>query len=295
MIPRTTTAFVHRLRKAAVRFSIDLRLLTIAAIALSVISCEDVIEIDLNNVEPRIVIEGVITDRPASVSVRISRTGDYFNPSVFPGVSGAAVCISDDDGNTVLLSESAPGFYGTPDIRGIQGRTYSLRVEVEGETYTATSTMPEHIYIDNLRCYYKDEVKNEAGEKESNYEAACFFTDRMGVDDYCRIVFVRNSDTLSDYHLYNGKWSDGNRISYVADGFREGDTVLAGLFSMDEQMFDYFWTLQSVIASDGGGLSGWAPANPNTNLSNGALGYFGAFSVTGSGLIIYNVAAGSGQ
>jgi hypothetical protein len=45
---------------------------------------------------------------------------------------------------------------------------------------------------------------------------------------------------------------------------------------MDKQLNDYFTTLGDILTSDANNSA--APANPNTNWSNNALGYFGAFS-----------------
>ena len=44
---------------------------------------------------------------------------------------------------------------------------------------------------------------------------------------------------------------------------------------MDKVTYKY---LETLILISGGGQGSAAPANPTTNLSNDALGYFGAFS-----------------
>lgn len=279
MIVRTVIVFVYRLLRTTARHSISIRLLTLAVLALSTLSCEDVIEIDLNAVEPRIVIEGVVSDWPRSISVTISKTGEYFKPNAFPRVSGAIVEVSDDAGNFALLTEVEPGLYETDSIRARPGRTYTLNVEVDGETYAASSTMPERMRIYGMSSRSMGQVADEDGKMVTNYEIKVSFDDPPGIDNLGRMVYVRNGVTIDEYQMYDGRWSDGNRIKYNLDGFRLGDTVIAKLISMDEPMYDYFWTLQAAIATDSGGQSGWVPANPNSNLSNGALGYFGAFSV----------------
>jgi hypothetical protein len=55
---------------------------------------------------------------------------------------------------------------------------------------------------------------------------------------------------------------------------------------MDRAVYGYFETLSSVIADDQGDGPQVAPANPNSNWSNGALGYFGAFSDRSKSIII---------
>jgi hypothetical protein len=50
---------------------------------------------------------------------------------------------------------------------------------------------------------------------------------------------------------------------------------------MDRVMYDYFQTLAEVwIYNEVTDFTDATPANPNTNWSGGALGYFGAFNAT---------------
>ena len=68
--------------------------------------CQKVINVDLNEAAPRIVIEGVITDRRGPYTVKISKSGSYFNQPVLPPVSGAQVTISDNSGTIDTLKEA---------------------------------------------------------------------------------------------------------------------------------------------------------------------------------------------
>jgi len=53
---------------------------------------------------------------------------------------------------------------------------------------------------------------------------------------------------------------------------------------MDEPTFDFFNTLSDVLNNQ----NGPAPANPNTNIQGGALGYFGAFTSSKKQIIVTN-------
>jgi hypothetical protein len=57
-----------------------------------------------------------------------------------------------------------------------------------------------------------------------------------------------------------------------------GDTIIVELLSIDKAAYDYFNTLKDILSSDRSPTS-LSPANPNTNVSNGALGYFAAFTI----------------
>jgi hypothetical protein len=72
--------------------------LFITSLILLSYSCEEVINVDLNSADPKIVIEGTITDQPGPYTVSITKTTDYYNPSSYPAVSGAQVRLVDDLG-----------------------------------------------------------------------------------------------------------------------------------------------------------------------------------------------------
>jgi hypothetical protein len=56
------------------------------------------------------------------------------------------------------------------------------------------------------------------------------------------------------------------------------------LLSLDQKTYGYYRTLEDLLFTNP--LFGSTPANPNTNLSNGALGYFGACAVSSKTIVI---------
>ena len=93
-----------------------------ACLALASISCQKVISIDLNNANPQVVAEAVVTDGPGPYTVSLSRSGDYFTPSLyFPPVTHAFVTLADNLGLTDTLKETSDGTYRTSVLRGVQG------------------------------------------------------------------------------------------------------------------------------------------------------------------------------
>ncbi|MEQ9425632.1 MAG: DUF4249 domain-containing protein [Cyclobacteriaceae bacterium] len=88
--------------------------------------------------EKRLVVEGRITNGPGPYRVKLSETEDLLLSEVDSltlTISGAVVEISDDWGNSEILSEIRPGIYETdPNTAGIigeVGRTYQLTVITE--------------------------------------------------------------------------------------------------------------------------------------------------------------------
>lgn len=118
------------------RFSI----ITAFLLCLWLSSCIDPYHPEINgDVDGQLVIEGMITDQPGQQRVYLSTTNSFTdaNQNLLKKVSGARVEISDDEGNVFVLEETLrPGVYATdPDVKGVIGRFYRLKVESGGKEY----------------------------------------------------------------------------------------------------------------------------------------------------------------
>ncbi|MCK4560811.1 MAG: DUF4249 domain-containing protein [Calditrichia bacterium] len=270
-----------------------LQIIIFISFLTALFSCEDVIQIDLNSADPQIVIDAVVTDQSGPYTIKINKTGDYFELSVFPAVCGAVVQITDDAGSFETLQETEPGIYRTDSLQGIPGRTYTLTVISEGAEYTATSCMPEAIQIDSLRYEYQP-GSSFGPDKEEGYKLHVHFTDRAGIEDYCRFKVFKNGQLIKGFYLYEDKYTDGNSADYSdfedeAGGiFDLNDTAYVELLTIDKATHKYYSTINNVLAEAATEppFMSVTPANPNTNLSNSALGYFGAFTVRADSIII---------
>ena len=181
-----------------------------------------------------------------------------------------------------METETEPGIYKTHWIQGISGRTYTLRISVDGEEYTASSTMPRPIALDSLT--YTNISDPYFGDAAS---LSCYFTDHKNVDDYCRFKIYRNGYMLNgDFILYHGKYTDGEQV--VMDEFNLvylNDYVRIELMTIDKAMYAYWSTLDSLLDQDIDDdevedvLFPLTLFNPTSNFSNNALGYFSAHTV----------------
>ena len=247
---------------------------------LIIFSCyRDPINIDLSEFENNIVIEGSITNRSGPHSVRISRTGKYQVENEFPAVSGATVTINDNLGNLVDLQETNLGEYRTYSLLGVPGRTYTLTVIADGEKYTASSTMIQPLELQAINFTRVSPTVN-------SYELSCSFQDRPDIEDYCLIKVYSNGELNQEY-LYQDKLTDGEEI--VIDDFYYNysieNVVTVELLTFDEESYRFFKSLDTIDERDEEDdefESTFIPVttyNPTTNLNNGALGYFGAYTV----------------
>src|ERR1700743_1659850 len=102
--------------------------------SFAVLGCKKVIQVNLNNAAPQIVIQGDINNGPGPYQVLISRTVNFSAANIFPPVSGASVVITDStSGQIELLQEADSGVYFTHSISGVPGHTYNLQVIVDGK------------------------------------------------------------------------------------------------------------------------------------------------------------------
>ncbi|MGO9481605.1 MAG: DUF4249 domain-containing protein [Candidatus Kryptoniota bacterium] len=255
-------------------------------------SCQKVVSVDLNQANPQIVIEGLVNDTGGIDSVTVNMTGDYFTPSLsFPPVANAMVVISDNAGETDTLNEVQSGVYYSSNPKGVSGSTYSLKVVANGKEYDAVSLMPQKVDIDS---FYSVKTTNPFGG-ESSYEFYVTFRDPSQQGNYYRIVPHDNAIPLDSLngegggiHIYDDEFINGNEVSYefrIGGHVNAGDTVSVDLLCIDKNVYEYLSTLRTTIETDRSPTS-LAPANPNTNLTNGALGYFSAYTIDTRAIII---------
>jgi len=263
-----------------------------AALALAAAcgGCQKVITVDLNNANPQMVTEAVVTDRPGPYAVSLSLSGDYFTPSLyFPPATHAFVGITDDAGESDTLREVSPGLYHTSSLHGVPGRTYALRVIAAGKEYDAVSTMPPRVPIDTLVAFHSREA-----DGDQVYNLYVLFRDPPEPGNYYRMN-LRTSVPISPdsidgrrYHLYNDRLTNGNEAAVrirLRRFFSPGDTLWVDLLAIDRTSYDYFSTLDNILTSDRSPTA-LAPANPTTNLTNGSLGYFAAYAMDSKMIVL---------
>ena len=252
--------------------------------------CQQVVSIDLNKANPHIVIEGNVTDQHGPYTVKVSKTGDYFEAALsFPAVSNATVVVTDNTGQSDTLSETTGGTYQSTSLQGIAGRTYSLTVVAEGKEYQGVSSMPERVSIDTIYSVYRP-----SGRGGSGYDIYVTFKDPPASGNYYRLNASSSRPIPSDsidgqrYRLYTDKLTNGNEMQErirAGDNVLVGDTITVQLLAIDKASYDYFNTLRDILQSEEAATS-LAPANPNSNLSNGSLGYFAAYTVDTKRVVI---------
>lgn len=112
--------------------------------------------------------------------------------------------------------------------------------------------------------------------------------DRANVENYYRIIEFKNSKKIEGFNVASDDLYKGKKITYklmsMGNGtdskISTGDYIIIWLEALDKGAYEYFRTAEQD------GSQSASPSNPTSNISNGALGYFNACSVTKKSIIV---------
>jgi len=280
-------------------------------------SCIDDYDLKHRYDDPRLVVEGVITNQngPYFISLTKSRLGLTYDPygtkydpnSIIrrqvgvERINDAEVYITDKTEsvtdtlikswtlfrNTPLAYDSTGyfGLYQTKKIKGIPGHTYSLTVKWQNKEYHAECFMPPLPPMDSVQFNFN---KGEVGKSDFNIPLL-YFKEPQNEQNYYLFMTPGNDrvwpySILSDEYLkeyVNGlDVCKGVAPDYWMNAYpREGMMdYFIEMHSLTKEGYDYYKALIQMFRTDGGGYSP-SPASPPTNMDNGALGFFRASAV----------------
>jgi hypothetical protein len=110
------------------------------------------------------------------------------------------------------------------------------------------------------------------------------FIDPADIKNYYRLVDIVNGKSLGNDLVTSDELSQGKKIEgtlvYDEKDLKVGDTLTLWLETVDKGVYTYFNTA-SLSNQDSA-----TPANPVSNISNKALGYFNACAVRKKSIVI---------
>lgn len=276
-------------------------------------SCEKSVSFKLNETQPKLVVEGTIENNTAPI-VYLSKSLDYYS-SISPAivansfVHDAAVYVSNGVLTHQLKEYTVPVaggynfYYYSVDsanlstaFTGELDKNYSLKIKWEGKEYTAATTIPDTtVHIDSV--YWKQAPAGNPPEKVSLMIKAY---DPPGYGDYVRYFTKRNSepfypglnsvydDQVIDGSVYDVQFERGiERTGSTPEGysfFDKGDTITVKLCNIDKATYDFWRTMEFTYTTVGNPFS--SPTKVLSNISGGALGYFGGYAAQYRTIII---------
>lgn len=274
---------------------------------LILVSCEKAITFDLQEPAPKLVVEATIEYGMAPLVI-LTRSTDYFSrisPEILASsfVHGAKVTISNGTKVHQLKEYSRPldssgyvFYYYTIDSSNLQtvfvgelNTNYFLLIQNEGDEYNAVTTIPGMTKkIDSV--WWKPAPLPADSNKVVIMVKA---TDPLGFGDYIRYFTKRNNEpylppfnsvfddyiidgTTYELPLEPGIDRNGEREDDEVAFFNRGDTVTFKIGNIDKSTYEFWRTVEYSYASVGNPFS--SPVKVLSNISNGALGYFGGYA-----------------
>jgi hypothetical protein len=283
------------------------RIIVITVLFFGLWGCEKKIDFDLKEASPVLTVDASIESGTFPLVV-LSRSLSYFSKVDIRAISesmvrDARVRIKADGKIIELLKQEIfiPGdlsfVYYTCDslnaeqqIKGDQGKSYTLEIIWNNQLYTATTTIPPlRKTIDSL-WWEKAPLTEDTSTK---IILKGRFNDPPQFGDYIRYFtktnrepFYPGSNSAFDDLLVNGtiydiqipRSIDRNAPLNFDDEpfFRRGDTITVKLSNIDKATYDFWRTTEFSYQSSGNPF--FTPVKIIGNISNGALGYFGGYS-----------------
>ncbi|MFN0032043.1 MAG: DUF4249 domain-containing protein [Flavobacteriales bacterium] len=255
-------------------------ILSIAATLAMIQSCTKVIEIDLNEADQKLVIEGYVYEGNSTIEVLLTRTTSYFDAGGPLPVDGATVKVTMPNASVITLTPAGDGYYRAEGVAVVNNATYALEVTEGGNTYTSTSYMPVPVPIDSLTQEFQEGIFGG----EDSYNVFINYQDQFGKNFYRARAWVDGIylQEPGEIQMFDDNLNDGNyiRIPLFVTTFQAGDTVEVELQSMSPETYEFFQTFALAASEDAGSPFTAAPANPETNIKGGALGVWAAIAVS---------------
>lgn len=233
-----------------------------------------------------IVVDGIITDTMGAQMIRINRPVSQLNEIPQP-VSGANVIITNEDSAYILTERPAnSGVYLTKSSFIAQlGKHYTLLIVLNNKLYSAKAHMVPGIHFNALK-YSKDDGDNlyhiDSVAKAFNTADTAMWEVLL---DWSQVPGYENADpskTKARLLYYTLPTLDVSQIfapAIESIKFPAGTIILERRYSLTPEHAEFLRTL--ISETDWmGGLFSTVPANVITNLSPGAVGFFGACSIT---------------
>ena len=247
---------------------------------LILISCEDVVDVDLETAEPKLVIDASLKWQKGTTgneqTIVLTTTTGFYEDEV-PAAIGATVFVTNGNNDVFTFTEIPnTGEYFCANFVPEIDQTYTLTVIYNGETYTATETLKE---VPEITSVIQD---NEGGFTGDQIEVRFFYDDIPNVDNYYLIQFNTSITILPEYDVISDEFFQNNQMFglYTNEDLNANDNVTLTLQGISESYYNYMNILLVIAGSGGGSPFQTPPATVRgnivnqTNFDNYALGFF---------------------
>lgn len=277
-------------------------------LAFLLASCEDEIEVDLDEGKSQLVVDGFITNDSSLQSIRLTLSAPYFYNAPTPAVSDAQVRVIGPSNTTYNFNYDQDGNYVyDPQSMGALdsiGFNYKLEIDYNNGLYTAIQKLQPVPTIDSMIQVFEEGTSfNEEG-----YFPEFFARDFAGREDWYWVKAFKNGGRINEDPTNLILSKDAGFMGAEADGFnfivpiraaitnpdepfQVGDVSTVELLSMNQDAYKFLE--QAIIEANNGGLFSTPPSNIKSNIKDAAgnsqnevLGVFSLSAISKSSLTI---------
>jgi len=241
-------------------------------------SCEDVVNLDLETGETKLVIDAEIIWKKGTdgkeQTIKISKTAPYYSGST-PKVSGAQVRVENSNGDIFAFNETEAGVYKCTNFVPVLNADYKLFVTAEGQSFTAVEKLTSVTPINKI----EQNIVPDFNGKDI-IELTFYYNDPADQINYYVTDYQASFLIYPEYEITNDEFFNGNEISTRyshEDKMKSGNTVTITHRGVSKNFFNY-WKLILEASSSNPFLV--PPGNIRGNIvntsdaNNFAFGYF---------------------
>ncbi len=295
-----------------------LYLITILFLGGNFSACEDIIQVNVEQKQKKIVIDAFIDNRHQTQTIRLIESIPFFDiPGTEPPLTTANVVLVDTTGGgisgaPIIFKHDSMGYYrwtpnpATGDTLKV-GHSYALIIVEGTDTLIGGATLnPTISRIDSLRTLPVE--GNGPPFIDTGRYCEIFAYDLPGTENYYWLKTFRNDTFLSTINKLNLSQDMGNNSNGQDGGlfiypirfsnlneflrpYRDGEKVRVEIHSISR--FAYFWFQLVVNQSNNGGLFATPPVNIQSNLfmlnknsKRGVAGFFNIAAVNSIEMIV---------
>ena len=275
-----------------INFTFLITILLLKSLLLT--SCEDAIEVDINDDNAQLVVDAWINNKPETQTIKLRRTLPYFDNSFAPEVTGATVIVADSDSTLfVFTDDNGDGNYTWTPSAGQtlnEEKDYALYIQLDGDEYISFSKMNRTMPIDSI---HYEEREKLLGFPAGIY-AQVYAVDPVGGGDVYWIKTFKNGQFLNKAQEMNlaydagfpGGSTDGvllisplrdlvNRFADTEEGAEDnldvppyaiGDTIRVEIHSLTLEAYYYLYEAQLQMTQGDNGIFSTPITNVPTNI-----------------------------
>lgn len=244
----------------------------------SLVSCEDVVNLDLETGETKLVIDAEIIWKKGTTgneqTIKISKTAAFYSGST-PKVSGAQVRVENSNGDIFTFNETEAGVYKCTNFVPVIDMDYKLFITAEGQSYTATEKLTSTTPINKI----EQKIVPDFGG-EDVIELTFYYNDPVDQKNFYVTDYQSDFLIYPEYEITDDEFYNGNEISTRyshEDDIKPGSVVKITHRGVSKNFFNY-WKL--ILDASNSNPFSVPPGNIRGNIvntnnaDNYAFGYF---------------------